>query len=108
MAIARLRRNIPHLKQLKKASPKQRKEILTLASADLINCICDCCLNVAKGNVKISQPQKKKLVRYASSIRALSKKRQSVKKRKEILKQHGGFLPALLLPVLSAVLGTLL
>ena len=101
MAIARLRRNIPHLKKLKKVPTKQRKEIISQASADLINCICDCCLNVVKGNLQINQTQKKKLGRHAVSIRALSKKGQSLKKRKQILIQKGGFLPALIAPVLS-------
>ena len=111
MAIERLQRNIPHLKKLKKASPKQRRKLLAKSKPDLINCICDCCLNITKGNLKISQAQKKRLVCYAPSIRALAKKRQSVKKRKGILLQKGGFLPALLVPVLSlaaSVLGGLL
>ena len=101
MAVARLWRNVPHLKSLKKASPQTRKKILLTAPSDLINSLCDCCLNATKGNLKISKPARKKLLRHASTIRTLAKKTNSVKKRRQILVQKGGFLPTLLGSVLA-------
>lgn len=103
MTLVRLRRNVPRLKELKLSSVQKRKKLLLCASSDLVNAICDCCLNARNGNLKISAFQKRKLAPYASTIRALSKKKQSVKKRREILLQKGGFLPSLLIPVLSLV-----
>ena len=103
MAFARLRRNVPNLRELKKSTNQKRKKLLVNAKPDLINSLCDCCLNAKKGTLKITEVQKKKLLPYASTIRELSKKGKSVKKRREILLQRGGFLPALLIPVLSFV-----
>ena len=101
MTVERLRRNIPHLKNLQKASVPKRKQIITAATSELINTLCDCCLNAVKGNLKISKLQKKKLSRHTSTIRALSKKRQSVSNRRQLLLQKGGFLPILIRPVLT-------
>ena len=107
MAIARLWRNAPHLKALKKSSAKQRKNIISKGKADLINCICDCCLNLVNGNLKVNKVQRKTLIHHAADIRALSKKGKSFKKRKEILVQRGGFIPALLTPVLTLIASAL-
>ena len=103
MAFARLRRNVPNLKELKKSSAQKRKKLLLNAKPDLINTLCDCCLNAKKGTLKISEAQKKKLLPHASIIRELAKKGKSVKKRRQILLQRGGFLSSLLIPVLSFV-----
>jgi hypothetical protein len=108
-SMTRLFHNFPQLKQLKKVSAKKRNQILSKAQPDLINTLCDCCLNIINGNLKINPTQKKKLLKFAPVIRSLAKKRKSVQKRKEeIISQTGGFLPALLAPVLSIAASTLL
>ena len=76
------------------------------ASADLIKALCECTLNILKGNIKLTTAQKKKLARYKNILRSLAVKRTSMKKRKTIL-QSGGLIGALLSPVLG-VLGALL
>ena len=102
MGFARIKKHIPQLKLLRKATPKQRKSILERSNTGLVNCIGECCLNVLNGNVKITKPQRKKLSRHAKTLRALSKRGIPVQKRRKILIQNGGgFLPALLAPILS-------
>ncbi len=108
MTLHRLWRNLPHLKDLKKSSAKKRRKIISSAPPELINTLCDCCLNATSGTLKLSEPLKKKLKRHAPAIRALSKKKQSVKKRRQILLQKGGFLPLLIAPILGLVLKGLL
>ena len=107
MAIARLWRNAPKLKLLKNSSAKQRKNIISKSNADLISCICDCCLNLVNGNLKVNKIQRKTLVNHAADIRALSKKGKSFKTRKTLLLQRGGFIPALLTPVLTLIASTI-
>lgn len=101
-----VQRNLPLLNVLSAAKPALVKAILKEAKPDLINTLCECSLNILKGNVRLTAAQKKQLSRHKQSLRCLSKKGVSLKKRKQIL-QKGGFIGALLKPVLG-VLGGLL
>ena len=82
------------------------KTILKSAPPDLVRALCECSLNVLKGNIKLNATQKKRLRRYKNILRTLAAKKSAVKTRKRML-QKGGFLGALLGPVLG-VLGSLL
>jgi len=104
---ARLKRNYDWLKVLKKAKPKERKELFKIVNQDLVTCIGECALNVCNGCVKLSAKQKKALKKHQKSLRILGDKKTSVKKKREVLVQSGGFVPALLGPVL-AIAGTIL
>ena len=77
------------------------------ASKELIACVCECALNILNGNVSLKPADKRKLKKYKHHIRALSTKKLSVQKKKKNLHQKGGFLGALLTPVLSALGGLL-
>ena len=101
-----LKRNLPLLQVLQRSKPAFVKLLLKGASPELTKALCECALNILKGNVKISASQKKKLSRYKKHLRLLVKKKTSLKKRKQLL-QKGGFIGALLTPILS-VLGSLL
>lgn len=83
-----------------------RKEILKNCNKYLLCCLCECARNVLKGNVPVTEAQKSKLGRFKKKLREFaSKKTRAAVKRK--LVQTGGFIGALLTPVLS-FLGTLL
>jgi hypothetical protein len=101
-----LKRNAPFLKLLYKSSPNIRKKLLrNHCSPDFIDCICECAKNVLKGNVPLSSTQKEALRRRKRILKHLSLKKTSRKKRKQLI-QSGGFLGALLGPIIS-VLGNL-
>jgi hypothetical protein len=102
---ARLKRNINFLKILQKASPKQRKAIIATGSQDLILCISEIVDNVLKGNVKLSPKQKKQLSRYKAILRQLGNKKLKATIRRKLLVQKGGFLSALLGPVIGIAAG---
>ena len=102
----RLKKYFVKLRLLKKASAKVRKRILKNCNKNLLCCLCECAKNILKGNVPLTKPQKSKLGRFKKKLRHLaSKKTRSVIKKTLI--QSGGFLGALLTPVLS-FLGSLL
>ncbi len=103
---SRLKKMFVKLKLLKKASAKVRKKILKNCNKTLLCCICECAKNVLKGKVPLSNPQKSRLSRFKNKLRHLASKKTLVKVKKKIV-QSGGFLGALLTPVLS-FLGSLL
>lgn len=105
---SRLRNNSEVLHVLKKAAPKFRKQLLKQADKELITTICECCLNVIKGHVRLTTGQKKKLAPHKKHIRQLADKKLSHTKRKRLIIQKGGFLGALLAPVLKTLGGLFL
>ena len=104
---ARLKRNLDLLRVLRKSTPPQRKAILKNYGKDLILCICEIIDNLLQGTVRLSPAQKKTLSKHKSILRQLANKKRAVTEKKKILVQKGGFLPAVLAPVLS-VAATLL
>ena len=103
---SRIRKYYAKLKLLKKASSKVRKKILKNCGKNLLCCLCECAKNVLKGNVPLTKPQKSKLSRFKKKLRNLASKKTRVTIKKKLV-QSGGFLGALLTPVLS-LLGSLL
>lgn len=103
----RLQRNLPILTFLSKSKPSVIKAFIKTADRDTLDTICECCLNLLKGKVKLSKAQKRKLTPFKNTLRALCKKNITVKKKKQFI-QKGGFLGALLAPVLGTVLGAIL
>jgi len=93
------------LRVLQSAHPSVRKELLSGADKDLVIALCECALNVLKGNVPLTSIQKKKLSVYKNLLRQLSCKEVSLEKKKTILVQQGRglFLPLLLTPIISKI-----
>ena len=103
----RLKKQAPALCMLCYAKPKMRKAVIESADKDLIHCLCECALNILKGNVTLTKDQLKQLSRYKQHLRQLTEKKLALKKKKEII-QKGGFLPALLAPLAASVIAPLL
>lgn len=104
-----LHNNAPLLKFLHKTKPQYRKAVLACADKELIHCICECAHNTLLGKVPLSKTQKAKLGKYKKTLRQLVKRRISRGEKKKLLVQKGGaFLPLLLAPIISGVLGGLL
>ena len=86
-------------------SPSQRKELIKSADAKIIKAICECALNVLKCRVHVVPSQLKRLRRYKKVMRALAKPKTklSLARKKALIVQNGGLLPALLIPILAAL-----
>jgi len=104
---ARLKRNIGFLRLVKRATPNKRKVLLSAAKSDHLKCITECAHNIVRGNVRMTKGQQKKLKRHAKFIRLIAQKRFSLPRKKKLLVQRGGFLPALIAPILG-IAGSLL
>ena len=102
----RLKRHVPLLKALAKASTHSRKKFLkNNCSQDFIHCICECVQNILKGRARLSKAHKSKLSRHKNSMRKLILKKTSFKNKKKLV-QTGGFIGALL-PSLIKIVGGL-
>jgi ABC-type methionine transport system ATPase subunit len=103
MVAKRLQRNLELLKLLKKCRTKsQRNMILKHADKDFIKCLCDCAINILQGNIKMSRQCQSNLKRHRECIRNfVAKKTGGLDKKREFLVQKGGFLPALLAPIIG-------
>lgn len=104
-ALNRLQKHYNFLVLLSKAKTKRRRrELLEIATSDQIKAVCECVKNVMSGNIPgISQNAIKQFKKYQECICKLisTNKNISSKKRKNLLIQKGGFLPALLGPVIG-------
>ena len=102
----RLAKLAPLLRRLKHSVGRKRRDNIRKCRNDLNFSLSECCHNVLKGNVSMTPAQKVKLRRHKHNLRKLSTKNASIKASKKFL-QRGGFLSALITPILS-VLGSLL
>jgi len=101
----RLKKHASMLRALTSSSPNVSKAVIRAADKDLIHTLCECSQNILQGNVPLTNVQKRRLKRHKNTLRNLCKP-QSLQKRKVLL-QKGGFLGALLGPVIG-ILGSLL
>jgi len=102
----RTRKYLPMLKKIRMMGDKARRDFVRKCDKEFLYCISECAKNVIKGNVPLTDSQKTTLRRKKNDLRALSLKKTSLRNRRKII-QKGGFLTALLPPVLS-VLASLL
>ena len=97
----RLKKNIHCLKVLHDTSKATRKAILSKADEELINTICECLHNILKGKLKVSRDLFKKMKYRQKDLGKIHSKKTKLNLKKQLLIQHGGFLPALLAPILG-------
>lgn len=97
-------KHIHLLEALAKAKPMERKFMLKKSNFGLVKSIVECIENVLDGNAKLDKTRLKKLKKYKNQLRKvyLSGKKWTSKK-KVIVQTGGGFLPALLVPIISAL-----
>ena len=98
------------LKALYYLDRNQRKAIFKTVDRSIVKAICECILNIIKGNVKISEYDRKSLSKHKKLLRKLGNPRRktSWKHRKNILVQKGsGILPYIIYPVMSFLLSKL-
>ena len=95
-----VRAQLDSLRLLSTANKKLRTAVISQADGKLIRAISEIIYNILVGTVDLTPNQFRKLKRYHRQLYELSKKTNSITKKKAILRQYGGFLPTLLPPVL--------
>jgi len=104
----RLKSQVHFLHVLKDAKPKARLALLASASDDLIKAIVECGINTLNDNHKLTKDEKSKLHKYKNRLRALVNPEVSVKSKRKLLIQKGGFIVPLLTTILLGVIGALI
>jgi hypothetical protein len=99
----RVRDYLPVLALLasKKLKPHVKSTILDCAALQEVLCLC--ALNILKGRVSLSAAHKRNLKKYKKTLIAISSKHCNRKRRRVYLSQKGGFLGALLAPLLTTL-----
>ena len=90
------------LKSLATNNKKLRKVIIENSPKGLIEAICSCILNTLGGNIKLTDEDKKHLVKYKNILRKLTNK-STLKEKRKILVQKGGFLQFLFPAVITGI-----
>lgn len=103
-----VKNNAQVLKLLTRIRPEARKKVIHALDKETICSICECAHNTLKGNVRLSSAQKQKLSRHRKVLRRLSQQGESWRIKKKVIKQSGGFLAPLLIPVLTSILQSIL
>lgn len=92
-------------------NPNLRKEVLAEFSSDesLFLALCEILFNLKKIYPKLEKRQQIKIKRYTRSIKNIvgQTKPKTVRQRKKVAKQIGGFLP-ILIPTVISILSALL
>lgn len=98
----------PHLAFLKKLArqknPEKTNLYLATCSPTEIKLLVEICYNILRGNIKLTNKQKEKLVPFAALLRRFSKTRSAFGAKKAI-QTGGGFpLAAIAVPILAELL----
>lgn len=97
------------LEGLSHLPPRCRQKMINDSPKEVIDCVGECCLNIIKGNVRMTKAQKQHLGPRYIDIRHLSSKQVKLKDKKQIINQKGGAILGLLLkPLLASVVGSIL
>ena len=81
--------------------------MLQEADARLVRRIFECALNVLIDNVPLSKGHKCRLRKHAKVLQKLASPDITLQRRKNIIVQRDGFLPALLAPLIGTLLANL-
>ena len=92
---SKLRQNLPFLCECFKTNENKKKDMIIHANIGQIEAIGEVVLNLLKGNIIVPTSSFKRLKPHKSKLLFLTSKKPSLKKKKEVLNQKGGFLPAL-------------
>lgn len=94
----------PFLKYLARSGPQRRKQLLKHATREELQSLCEICLNILKGNLPLDDRQLRSLKKKKTLIRDLGDRHKSIKKKRQLANQHGGFLgsiAAIALPLIT-------
>ena len=94
-------KNLNTLKALLHFDNNQRRVLLREADKKLVILICECGLNILRGNVPLNKNYKNKFKKYALFLRKLTDSTQSLKNKKKLIMKYQTCLPLILAPVIK-------
>lgn len=100
MKSTRARRLLSVLRPIKRMNNQKQKQFVSCCDKNTIYNICECAKNILAGNVRLRSAQLNKLKKHKTALRKLALKKTPLKTKRHIL-QKGGFLGALIGPVIG-------
>ena len=97
----------PFVITLRDLSPRKQKQLMSCCNGQHIRAFQEVALNLVKGTVELTPDQLKICQKWHKPIKVLARKDYSLKDKKRLLVQKGGFLGAIL-PIIASVLGSVL
>ena len=105
---ARLKHNLKILEHLARCTPEECKHMIPVVKDDFIRLLAEVCVNVINKNIPLNVEEAVRLLSpFKKELKTVCRKKTSLKTKRKIFNQSGGFLPALLslaLPVLKNLL----
>ena len=110
MGLKNLKKHAGVFKWLKNAKPNKIKTFIKSADNKFIKTVCECSLNVLRGNVPISNKHKQSLKKYKKDLRHLANKKVSLNQKKKLLLKKRGYniiagLAKFLIPLVGSIFG---
>lgn len=99
-------KDVEYLKLLQKS--REKSKILKNCSNCMIKTICECVLNLLKGNLPISKRAKTQLTPFKKTLRTLAQKRVPLYRKRRLLIQKGDGFLSFLIPTALTVLSSLI
>ena len=94
------------LEKILSAGRRSRKFIIKHLSNKEVKLICEVCLNLIRGNLRVTDPTAySQLKRDRKALTDLADKRKPLKHKRKILNQKGGFIGAVAAAALPLVIG---
>ena len=81
--------------KIARSKPKERKKVLKAATNEELNGLCEVCINVVHGNVQLSKKRFACFKRHKRLLHKLSNKKISLRAKRKVVNQQGGFLGTL-------------
>jgi len=103
----KLRDHRVFLEMLIKSNAKYRKSLLAGAPPEIIQILGECALNILQGIVTLTKEEKTKLRQHKHDLRKMANSQVSQRTKKKIIQEGGGLVPAMLKPVLKALIPVL-
>ena len=84
-------------------SDSRKNELLKEASAEQILGLVEICANILKFNFRLTNPQRRRLAKYADYYRSIARSRSEKTARKRLQQGSGIAMGAILIPVLTVL-----
>ena len=101
-----LRHHLPLLNNIINLPDRQQKNFIKTAHRSVLNSICECCINILNGCIRLSNHQKTRLYHNKQDLQRLVLKKTAIGKKRKIL-QKGGLLSTVLsaaIPVVGSLI----
>ena len=110
MGLKNIKKHAGVFRWVKNAKPNKIKAFIKSADNKFIKAVCECSLNVLRGNVPISNKHKQSLKKHKKDLRQLASKKVSLKRKKKLLLKKRGYsiiagLAKILLPIVGSIFG---